>query len=147
MIKDMVLQAMVIEDEDEDWIAVILGRLLTEIEDQVLAIGGNKLHTYGLPEVVRPDSWVGIEHQREEAHTHAGLSTLAEARREKMTPEQLDVYNEFLAVVDNFTLGLHNDRNLMFLGAPGGTGKTFIINSLLYAIRGDGRFALATSSR
>jgi DNA replication protein DnaC len=64
-----------------------------------------------------------------------------------LTSEQQDVFTQFLSMVDNFTLGLNNERNMVFLSAPGGTGKTLIINTLLYALCGDGKVALATSSR
>ena len=40
-----------------------------------------------------------------------------------------------------------NERGLMFcVNAAGGTGKTFVVNTLLNAVRGDGFVALATAS-
>ena len=40
-----------------------------------------------------------------------------------------------------------NDKNgkVFFLDAPGGTGKTFVLNALLSAVRGDGEIAVGTA--
>jgi hypothetical protein len=117
MIEDIVEQDIVTLQENQAQITAIFQQLLVAIEDQVLSIGGNKLHTYGLPEVVRSASWNGIEHEREAQHTNPQLTSLAEDNFYAMTAEQQDVYNDFLEVFENFSLGLDNERNMMFLGA------------------------------
>ena len=39
-----------------------------------------------------------------------------------------------------------NEGGILFLDAPGGTGKTFLINLILAKLRSEGKIALATSS-
>ena len=39
-----------------------------------------------------------------------------------------------------------NEGGVLFLDAPGGTGKTFLINLILAKIRSEGKIALATAS-
>ena len=40
-----------------------------------------------------------------------------------------------------------NEGGVLFLDAPGGTGKTFLINLILFRMRSEGKIALATASR
>jgi hypothetical protein len=147
MIADPIDQHIVGLEEDEQQFTAIIQELLASIENQVLLSGGNKLHTYGLPEVVRSDEWLGIEREREASHSNPQQGRLAVENFAKMTEEQQAVFTEFIDLVDSCWLGLPNERNMLFLSAPGGTGKTFVLNSLLYALRGDGKVVLATSSR
>jgi superfamily II DNA or RNA helicase len=46
-----------------------------------------------------------------------------------LTPDQYNVYKSVLRTIDN------RNRGLIFLDAPGGTGKTFLINLLLSKVR------------
>ena len=59
---------------------------------------------------------------------------------EQMNQDQLDIFND---VLDSVNTG----KGLMFcVNAAGGTGKTFLVNTLLNAVRGDGFVALASAS-
>ena len=40
----------------------------------------------------------------------------------------------------------NNDGGILLLDAPGGTGKTFLINLILAKLRSEGKIALATAS-
>ena len=147
MITDRVSQEIVNLGVDQSQIDEIKQDLLRSVENQVLLNGGNKLATYGLPEVVRSIGWSGIEAELQEQHNGPSQRRLAEENYSRMTDEQKEVYNEFLELVNHFCLGLPVSHTMLFLNAPGGTGKTFVLNSLLAALRGDGRTVLATSSR
>ena len=58
----------------------------------------------------------------------------------QMNEDQLGIFNE---VIDS----VMNGKGLMFcVNAAGGTGKTFLVNTLLNAVRGDGFVALASAS-
>ena len=58
----------------------------------------------------------------------------------KMNLEQKAFFQSVLQSINN------DNGQLFCLNAPGGTGKSFILNTLLYSIRGDGFVALATAS-
>ena len=57
-----------------------------------------------------------------------------------LTPEQKIVYATIINRVKN------NEGGLIFLEAPRGTGKTFLLNLLLATIRSDNDIALAVAS-
>ena len=62
---------------------------------------------------------------------------------ERMAKANIDQKTFFEAVLANLN---SDDPGAMFcLDAPGGTGKTFVLNLLLSALRGDGHIALATA--
>jgi hypothetical protein len=57
-----------------------------------------------------------------------------------LTPDQHNVYKSVLRTIDN------RNGGLIFLDAPGGTGKTFLINLLLAKVRQTGMVALAVAA-
>ena len=58
-----------------------------------------------------------------------------------LTADQRNVYDCFCSMVDR------NEGGVLFLDAPGGIGKTFLINLILAKIRSEGKIVLATASR
>ena len=59
----------------------------------------------------------------------------------ELTDEQKNVYNNIMNRINN------NISGIMFLDAPGGTGKTFVLQLILATVRkNEGKIALATSS-
>jgi hypothetical protein len=57
-----------------------------------------------------------------------------------LTPDQYNVYKSVLRTIDN------RNGGLIFLDAPGGIGKTFLINLLLAKVRQTGKIALAVAA-
>ena len=57
-----------------------------------------------------------------------------------LTADQCNVYDYFCSMIDR------NEGGVLFLNAPGGTGKTFLINLILAKIKSEGKIALATAS-
>jgi ABC-type ATPase involved in cell division len=56
-----------------------------------------------------------------------------------LTSDQYKVYKSVLRSIDN------RNGGLIFLDAPGGTGKTYLINLLLAKVRQTGKIALAVA--
>jgi hypothetical protein len=57
-----------------------------------------------------------------------------------LTPDQYNVYKSVLHTIDN------GNGGLIFLDAPGGTGKTFLLNLLPVKGRQTGKIALAVTA-
>ena len=57
-----------------------------------------------------------------------------------LTSDQCEVYDCFCSMIDG------DEGGILFLDAPGGTGKTFLINLILAQLRLEGKIALATAS-
>ena len=67
------------------------------------------------------------------------LREIDETDRAKLNDQQLPVYNTVIESVDN-------DRNMLIsLDASGGTGKTFVLSTILAHVRSQGHVALATA--
>ena len=127
----------------------IYNKALCTMEEKVILMGGQPLPTYGLPEPEHGvDARLAREYQREVAYSTEELTIQAENLQEKLTEDQRQVYNSFLQLLQNENEENNNSqqRNLMFLDAPGGTGKTFVINLILAKIRSMGKIVLATAS-
>ena len=58
---------------------------------------------------------------------------------EKMNKDQRHFFDRVLESINS------DDGGIFFLDASGGTGKTFVLNALLSAVRSDGHIALGTA--
>ena len=63
-----------------------------------------------------------------------------QANQPKLVPDQRVAYDEVINSINN------GEGKAFFLDAPGGTGKTFLINLLLAYVRSIGRVAIAVAS-
>ena len=104
-------------------------------------MGGRQLSEYGLPQprLVDNDRFAR-EYRREINYDQGEQQAYVEHNAALLTVDQRDVYDSFCAMVDR------NQGGVVFLDAPGGTGKTFLINLILARIRSEGKIALATAS-
>ena len=57
-----------------------------------------------------------------------------------LTSDQQEVYDTFCSMIKG------DDGGMIFLDAPGGTSKTFLINLILAKLQSEGKIALATAS-
>ena len=117
----------------------IFNETLIAIEDKLLAITGKGLIDYGLPPSTRGELRKSHEWIRE---TSFVVSKLEETLKgvSSLNPEQKYVYNEFCNALE-FGLG-----GFWFINAPGGTGKTFLINIFLAKVRFAKGIAVAVAS-
>ena len=114
---------------------------LNDLQDRVLSMGGQQLSDYGLPQLVAVDSnRLARDYQREIDYDRGEQQAYVEQHAALLTSDQREVYDYICSMVDA------NQRGILFLDAPGGTGKTFLINLILAKLRSEGKIALATAS-
>lgn len=68
------------------------------------------------------------------------LTTFVTKNETKLNAEQKNLYDKILNSLNT------PKRKMFFIDAPGGTGKTFLINLILCKIRSSGKIALAVAS-
>ena len=108
----------------------IYNQALLLLEDNVLALDGKYLQSYGLDMPRRCQQLtLSKEFLRETSYDLEKLEQMVQLNEPRLTPDQCDVYDKMLANVDS------RHGGIMFLDAPGGTGKAFLLNLLLAKIR------------
>jgi hypothetical protein len=119
----------------------MFNQALIIIEDKVLEMAGKDLKRLGLPS---PDRKLSDgskrEMLRETSYDLDQLNKYVSENEPLLVTDQKAAYNEILGLVNKKTGGL------IFLDAPGGTGKTFVINLLLAKIRQQSKIAIAVAS-
>ncbi|XP_071652985.1 uncharacterized protein [Temnothorax longispinosus] len=119
----------------------VYNRCLVLIENAVVALGGQELQQYGLPQSKRSGGVLGNrDYLRETNYDVNALAEVVSNNEGLLTDEQLAVYRQVLSSVES------GAGQVFFLDAPGGTGKTFLINLLLARVRSDRGIALAVAS-
>lgn len=108
------------------------GEVLGLLQNQLTKMGGGVLTDYGLPAAAEG----GVQEEQEEAAVE-GLDEDVD----RLTVEQREVYNRVCEAVSN-----EGPSGIFFVDAPGGTGKTFLLNTVIRATRREGREVLAVAS-
>ncbi|CAI9719352.1 ATP-dependent DNA helicase [Octopus vulgaris] len=98
------------------------------------------LSEFHLPTPVHHEAPLDVEYMSENNYNIAELTETITRDEPRLLPEQREIYNE---IIDSVRL---NQGKLFFLNAPGGTGKTFVINLILAKLRAERRFAIACAS-
>ncbi|CAI9734634.1 ATP-dependent DNA helicase [Octopus vulgaris] len=98
------------------------------------------LSEFHLPTPVHHEAPLDVEYMSEKNYNIAKLTETITQDEPRLLPEQRKIYNEIL---DSVRL---NQGKLFFLNAPGGTGKTFLINLILAKLRAERRSAIACAS-
>ena len=114
--------------------------VLQKLKDQ-LSRSGCTMREFNLPEpmIVENNATPSVI-RAETSYDKEKLLKTTSKNVKLMNQEQLDVFNDVIKSV-NQGLG-----KMFCVNAAGGTGKTFILETLLAAVRGDGFVALATAS-
>ena len=114
---------------------------LVEIENMVMDMGGNMLTQYGLPEPQHDHiERLGIDYKRETSYDIDKERHNANQKCNLLNAEQRTIHNSFVACALSSTSGI------FFLDAPGGCGKTFLIQTILATIRSQNKIVIATAS-
>ena len=118
----------------------IFNLALKDLQDKVLSMGGRELSEYGLPQpqAVDNDRFARVYHR--EIDDQGEQQAYLERNVPMLTSDQREVYNCFCSMIDG------DEGGMLFLDAPGSTGKTFLINLILAKLRSEGKIALATAS-
>lgn len=110
------------------------------IEDMCLMIGNKLLVQLGMTAPNRAMfDVVNQEIHREEQYDRNELRIFVQTNVPKLNREQQIAYETIMQVFDL-------DGAFVFLDAPGGTGKTFVLSLILAAIRSKNKIALALAS-
>jgi len=127
-------------------IPYILNKTLILIENDLLKISGKKLSDFNMESPLRTDD-NDNNFLRDRAyiaeiffHNYDTLSNYIQENESKLTNYQQVVYNTILQSV------LQDSGELFFLDAPGGTGKTLMLNLLLAKLRVQKVISLAVAS-
>ena len=120
---------------------VIFNQALVCLDDKVMELGGKSLDYYGLPAPQRDVPLQLSRHMlRETGYNTKETQHYVAVHEPLLTREQQEVYSRILESLD------HSRGEVFFLDAPGGTGKTFLINLILSKVRSSGKIALGVAS-
>ena len=119
---------------DLDFNHDIFNLALNDLQDKVLSIEGRELSEYGLlqPQAVDNDRFARVYH-REIDYDQGEQQAYVEHNVPMLTADQQEVYDCFCSMIDS------NEGGMLFLDAPGGTSKTFLINLILAKLQSEGK--------
>lgn len=111
------------------------------LEETVLSLGGQRLEHYGLPQPIRRETILqNKQYLKEISYDKTTLASKVFSKENSLNDEQFQVYTQILDSIEQ------GSGSIFFLDAPGGTGKTFVLNLLLAKVRKDHGIALAVAS-
>lgn len=123
-----------------DYMNDVYNECLIIIENTILDLAGKRLQDFGLPSPKTPDAVINRDYLRETNYNVLTLRRFVQENKVRLTPEQSLIYEVIIQSVDS------HSGQFFFLDAPGGTGKTFLLNLLLAEIRSNHGIALAAAS-
>ena len=118
------------------------GHALLEVQD-ILVSKGESLEDFGIP---IPDVEPRIKQKSREMQMqldfkHDECTDFFNTNFNQMNKEQKSVAQSIIQSIE-----CSEQDNVFFIDALGGTGKTFVMNSILAYVRGQGNIAIATAS-
>lgn len=120
----------------------IYDETLSKLEDMCLRMGGKNFGVMGMPSPRRDrdPNQLSREMLEETSYNLKEMEELIAKNEPLLVGDQRRAYNEILSKVES------NQGGMVFLDAPGGTGKTFLINLILAKMRKERKVALAVAS-
>jgi hypothetical protein len=113
-----------------------VNKALIDIED-TLILHGRKCFDFGLPEPSRIENEEIIQHFDINQERSAGETNIS-----KLNDEQKSAFNKIMLAIDNE----ESDHRCFFLDGQGGSGKTFLYNTLMNVIRGRDQVVIPVAS-
>ena len=121
--------------------AEIFSRALVALEDRCLSMTGKRLDQLGLDAVEREEGDIlDVEYLRERNYNTEELQAHVQEKKPSLNEDQKKAFDFILEQVES------RQGGIVFLDAPGGTGKTYLTNLILAEIRSRGELALAIAS-
>ena len=77
------------------------------------------------------------------SYDRVALKILADTNVKKLNEKQLIVFNQIISRLESQN---KTGENLFFLDGPGGTGKTFLYNTILARVRSEGKIAISVAT-
>jgi len=105
----------------------MLNLALNDLQERVVSMGGRQLSEYGLPQPRAIDTNRFAREYR--SYDQRGQQAYVDCNAALLTVDQHDVYENFCSLVDR------NEGGVLFLDAPGGTGRIFLINLILRLVK------------
>ncbi|GBM05590.1 hypothetical protein AVEN_94849-1 [Araneus ventricosus] len=119
----------------------IFNKTLIALEDKIKASGGTNLKVFGLPEAQRDvNNSLNYEILRETSYDIQKLASYIATNEPNLVDDQRFAFEKITSAIFTETGGI------FFLDAPGGTGKTYLINLLLAKVRERNMTDLAVAS-
>lgn len=141
MAEDLLYRARIVSGNiDLSYDDDIFNTALILIEDKVRVLGGSELKVFGLPQTTRESVSLNYDLMRETSYNVCELTSFIESNEPNLVADQQVAYRKITSCVFDDTGGI------FFIDAPGGTGKTFLINLLLAKVRQRKLVALAVAS-
>lgn len=128
-------------NQNLDFNDFIYNKCLQSLEDITLSMRNVRLCELGLPSPNRArDETFNNEVEREISYDVAEMQAYYNQNLPRMVDDQRSAFNCITSAIDL------NKGGIFFLDAPGGTGKTFLINLILNHVRLNGDIAVATAA-
>uniref|UniRef100_UPI00358E883F uncharacterized protein n=1 Tax=Myxine glutinosa TaxID=7769 RepID=UPI00358E883F len=124
---------------DIDFNCAIYNQALIELEKHLI-VYGTTMANCGMPQPENSIEGMAQELLRETNYNMEELTTFVEQNVPRMVEDQQQAFTSILKSVDD------DAGKIFFLDAPGGTGKTFLINIILAKVRQKSEIALAVAS-
>ena len=135
-----------INQPDAPYNAEVYNSALCYLEDKVRMLGGDELPKYDIPAPIRgAGQRLTREFHFELNYDKDQLANEANTLEQNLTVDQRRVFDDALALIDTGNIE-GKTGNIIFLDAPGGTGKSYVMNCILKKIRSTGRIVLATAT-
>jgi len=141
MSEDIAFQAQRRNSNVELNMTEVYNSTLIILEDLCLIMCGKPINQLGLDRPIRNENnTLNQDIIRETSYNVDQLSRYVSDNEPLLLDDQRKVYSTILESIQNNVDGIY------FVDAPGGTGKTFVINLLLSTVRSNGQIALALAS-
>ncbi|XP_076037203.1 uncharacterized protein LOC143022743 [Oratosquilla oratoria] len=115
---------------------------LDDIQEHVWNCGGGNIDQYGLPASRGGEKTTNMI-RRERSYNKEKLAEEVKEKSALLNHKQRHCYDTVLARIENSKKYANNG---IFIDASGGTGKSFVLNTLLDTVRSHGKIALAVAS-